>query len=282
MYVSRYLINLKNNFIKKKNTQYLHGVLGGRHCSLSIHWACTHSNPGDRDSGGGGGLVTKPCPTLATPWTLACQAPLSMEFSRKGYWSGLPFPSPGDLPNPGMESRSPALQADSLPSELWGECFRGLFKGTECVGEMAQCLLIVLDSSHFLSGIVSAQLIFLNLNFFFFKLFLFFFLFFKFYFIFKLYITVLVLPIIKMNLPQVYMCSPSWTLLSPPSPFHPSGSSQCTSPKHQECVQLWELEWTYRVWSFGGLQNPRRYGLWNMNQNSEQWWRCYWEMLVLF
>ena len=54
--------------------------------------------------------------------------------------------------------------------------------------------------------------------------------FFKFYFIFKLYIIVLVLPYIKMNLPQVYMCSPSWTLFPPPSPFHPSGSSQCTSP----------------------------------------------------
>ena len=51
-------------------------------------------------------------------------------------------------------------------------------------------------------------------------------------FFFKLYIIVLVLPNIKMNLPQVYMCSPSWTLLPPPSPYHPSGSSQCTSPKH--------------------------------------------------
>ena len=52
-----------------------------------------------------------------TTWTVACQAPLSMEFSREEYWSGLPFPSPGDLPNPGIEPRSPALQADSLPSE---------------------------------------------------------------------------------------------------------------------------------------------------------------------
>src|SRR5574338_32784 len=59
-----------------------------------------------------------------------------------------------------------------------------------------------------------------------------FFPFFKFYFIFKLYIIVLVLPNIKMNPPQVYMCSPSRTLLPPPSPYHPSGSSQCTSPKH--------------------------------------------------
>ena len=49
----------------------------------------------------------------ATPWTVACQAPLSMEFSRQEYWNGLPFPSPGDLPDPGMESQSPALQADS-------------------------------------------------------------------------------------------------------------------------------------------------------------------------
>ena len=46
---------------------------------------------------------------FATPWTAACQAPLSMGFSRKQYWSGLPFPSPEDLPNPGIEPRSPAL-----------------------------------------------------------------------------------------------------------------------------------------------------------------------------
>ena len=51
-------------------------------------------------------------------------------------------------------------------------------------------------------------------------------------FFFKLYNIVLVLPNIKMNLPQVYPCSPSWTLLPPPSPYPPSGSSQCTSPKH--------------------------------------------------
>ena len=45
--------------------------------------------------GGGGGLVAKSCPTLATPWTVACQSPLSMEFSSQEYWSGLPFYSPG-------------------------------------------------------------------------------------------------------------------------------------------------------------------------------------------
>ena len=53
---------------------------------------------------------------FATPWTVAHQAPLSMGFSRQEYWSGLPFPSPGDLPYPGIEPGPPALQADSLPS----------------------------------------------------------------------------------------------------------------------------------------------------------------------
>ena len=52
-----------------------------------------------------------------TPWTVAHQAPLSMVFSRQEYWNGLPFSSPGDLPNSGIESGSPALQADSLSSE---------------------------------------------------------------------------------------------------------------------------------------------------------------------
>ena len=54
---------------------------------------------------------------FATPWTVARQAPLSMGFSRQEYWGGLPFPSPGDLPDPGVEPRSPILQADSSPSE---------------------------------------------------------------------------------------------------------------------------------------------------------------------
>ena len=69
---------------------------------------------------GGGVLVAQSCPTLATPWIVAYQAPLSMGFPRQGYWSGLPFPCPGDLPNPGIEPGSPALQADSLPTELQG------------------------------------------------------------------------------------------------------------------------------------------------------------------
>ena len=55
-----------------------------------------------------------------TPWTIACQAHLSMEFSRQEYWNGLPFPSPGAVPNPGIEPRSPALQANDLPSSHQG------------------------------------------------------------------------------------------------------------------------------------------------------------------
>ena len=54
---------------------------------------------------------------FATPWTVAYQAPPSVGFSRQEYWSGLPFPFPGELPNPGIEPESPALQADALPSE---------------------------------------------------------------------------------------------------------------------------------------------------------------------
>ena len=60
-------------------------------------------------------------PLFATPWTIAYQAPLSMEFSREEYWSGLPFPSQGELPDPGIECRSPALQAEALPSEPPGK-----------------------------------------------------------------------------------------------------------------------------------------------------------------
>ena len=66
----------------------------------------------------GSSLAAKSCPTLATPWTVGRQAPLSMGFSRRQDWSGLPFPSPRDLPNLGIEPGSPALQADSLRTEL--------------------------------------------------------------------------------------------------------------------------------------------------------------------
>jgi len=56
-----------------------------------------------------------------TPWTVAHPTPLSMEFSRQEYWIGMPFPSPGDLPDPRIEPRSPALQADSLLTEPPGK-----------------------------------------------------------------------------------------------------------------------------------------------------------------
>ena len=75
--------------------------------------------------GSDGGSVAKSCLTLAIPWTVACWAPLSMEFSRQEYESERPFPSPGDLPNPGtdkgIEPESPALQANSLPSGPLGK-----------------------------------------------------------------------------------------------------------------------------------------------------------------
>ena len=70
-----------------------------------------------------GGLFAKLCMTLETPWTVACQVPLSMGFSRQEYWSGLPFPSPWDLPDPEIKPRSSALQADSLPMELQGKSY---------------------------------------------------------------------------------------------------------------------------------------------------------------
>ena len=54
---------------------------------------------------------------FVTPWTVICLSSLPMEFSREEYWSGLPFPSPGDIPNPGVKPRSFAMQAESLPSE---------------------------------------------------------------------------------------------------------------------------------------------------------------------
>ena len=67
------------------------------------------------------GLVTKSCPTLVTPWTVAHQAPLFMGFPSQEHWSGLPFLSPGDLPQPGIELMSPALAGRFFTSEPPGE-----------------------------------------------------------------------------------------------------------------------------------------------------------------
>ena len=77
----------------------------------------------------GGGLVSKSCPTLTTPWTVAYQAPLSTGFSRQKYWSGLPGPPLGGLPDPRIElvsSGSPALQVESffLLFSHWGMWIR--------------------------------------------------------------------------------------------------------------------------------------------------------------
>ena len=60
---------------------------------------------------GGGGLVAKSCPILATPWTVTHQAPLSVEFPRQEYWSGLPVPTPGDFPDPEIKPASPTSPA---------------------------------------------------------------------------------------------------------------------------------------------------------------------------
>ena len=72
-----------------------------------------------------------------TPWTVACQAPLSMGFPRQVDWSGLPFPSSGDLPDLRIETRSPALHADSLPSELqrspYAVCLYAVFFLSFCI-----------------------------------------------------------------------------------------------------------------------------------------------------
>ena len=72
---------------------------------------------------------------FVTPWTVAHQPPPSMEFSRQEYWSGLPFPSPGDLPDPGIEPGSPELRADTLSSEPPGNPYGyegWIIKKTEC------------------------------------------------------------------------------------------------------------------------------------------------------
>ena len=73
---------------------------------------------------GGGGIITKSCPTLGIPWTVAHQAPLSRGFPRQEYWSGVPCPPLRDLPNPGIEPASPTFQVDSLPLSHQGIIFK--------------------------------------------------------------------------------------------------------------------------------------------------------------
>ena len=99
--------------IRQPTPVFLPGESQGRRRLAGCHlWGHTESDTTEATAA----AVAKSCLTLVILWT--CQAPLSMGFSRQEYWSGLPFPSPGDLPNSGIEPRSPALQADDLPAEL--------------------------------------------------------------------------------------------------------------------------------------------------------------------
>ena len=82
--------------------------------SCSVRWTVAYQTPPSK-------VFYSRVWLFVTPWTVAYQAPPSMGFSRQEYWSGLPFPSPWDLPNPEIELRSPALQADNLPHELPGK-----------------------------------------------------------------------------------------------------------------------------------------------------------------
>ena len=100
---------------------------------------------------------------LAIPWTAAlqCRKSLSKRFSRQGYWNGLPVPSPGHLPNPGIKPGSPALQADSLPTELQG---KPPLKGQllETLYVLPEYLIIIEKneftySLHFYNGSISFQ-----------------------------------------------------------------------------------------------------------------------------
>ena len=91
-------------------------------------------------------------------WTVACQTPLSMEFSRKEYWDGVPCPPPGDIPNPGIKPRSPALQANSLLSESPGKpkntgvgslsLLQGIFLTQESNQSLLQCRQILYQLSY--------------------------------------------------------------------------------------------------------------------------------------
>ena len=107
--------------------------------------------------GGGGGLVTKLCPTFAMPWIAACQASLFTGFPRQEYCSGLPFPSPGDLPDLGIEPMSPALQADSLSPSHQGRiapCLQLCSKGKGRMQCIAWCVSLI---ARFLGCLVPRQ-----------------------------------------------------------------------------------------------------------------------------
>ena len=104
---SRILSLLQHIFLTQESNQ---GLL---HCKWILYELSYQGPPDDLQKVKSLSLVQ----LLATLWTVTGQAPLSMGFSRPEYWNGLPFPSPGDLPNPGTKPGYPALQADTLPSE---------------------------------------------------------------------------------------------------------------------------------------------------------------------
>ena len=159
-----------------------------------------------------------------------CQAPLSMEFSRQEYWSGLPLLSPGE--------------SSQLRNWTWVSCISciaGRFFTTVPPVWVRylqfSCGALLLEVTWDFIYLFFLQ-VWEPLAHLFFFISLFFAKHFNYLIFFKLYNIVLVLPNIEMNPPQVYMCSPSWTLLPPPSPYHPSGSSHCTSPKHPvSCIE---------------------------------------------
>ena len=97
--------NVRRRIIKR----WLRSALCGRGIILCERGVC--------HSGGGSGFVAQLCLTLVTPWTVVRQAPLSMWFSRQEYWSGLPFPSPGDVPDPGIEPMSPRFFTTEPPGK---------------------------------------------------------------------------------------------------------------------------------------------------------------------
>ena len=83
---------------------------GFLHCRRILYQLSYHRSP-----------IAKSCPTLVTPWTVVCQAPLSTGLPRQEYWSGLPFPSPGDLPDPGIKPVSPELAGGCFTTEPPGK-----------------------------------------------------------------------------------------------------------------------------------------------------------------
>ena len=110
-----------------------------------------------------GGLVAKLCPIIVIPWTVARQAPLSMGFLRQEYWSGLLFPSPGDPSRSGVKLGSPALQADSLPTEppgkplqMWKESESG---GCSVVSDFVTLWTVCSPPGSSVDGILQARLL---------------------------------------------------------------------------------------------------------------------------